>query len=298
MKFIIVLIIVLIILFTEELYRYVFRRKPSKLFNIFFDAKGHEENYYITRDKAKAELEAIEHKTYEIKSDRGETLKGFYYPSGENRNIIAFIVHGYRSEHNETAGMFYPYYKSRGIDLFCCDHTASGISEGDYIGFDVLETEDTLKWTEFLINEFGEDVSIILHGFSMGAATVMKMSSRCPENVKFIIEDSGFRNAKASLSHQVGPMYEPLRLINRIFAGYDIKNSDVTESLMKSEIPFLFVHGRDDRLVPYENGPWLYDFYKGEKDCFFPENTRHIESMYTNPEEYGRKIDEFIKKYI
>lgn len=285
-------------LFTEELYRYVFTRKSSKLFTKLFDTKGHEENYYFKRDEAAERFRNAEHKEYEIISDRGEVLKGYYYPCGSEGKTIAFIIHGYRSEHAETAGMFYDYYKSREIDLFCCDHTASGDSEGDYIGFDIFETNDSLKWIDFLIKKFGKDIQIILHGFSMGGATVLQMSGRCPENIKFIISDSGYINAKASLKHQVGPMYQPLRLINRIFAGYDLNASDVTESLSKADIPILFVHGRDDKLVPFENGQALYEMYHGEKDFFFPIDTKHIESMYTSSKEYEKKIDSFVEKYI
>ncbi len=284
--------------FTEELYRYVFRRKSSALFTKLFDSKGHEGKYYVTRDLAAEKLRNTEHMEYEITSDRGETLRGYYYPCGSKGKTVAFIIHGYRSEHAETAGMFYDYYRSRGIDLFCCDHTASGNSEGEYIGFDIFETKDCLKWIDFLIEKFGKDVQIILHGFSMGGATVLQMSGNCPENVKFIISDSGFINARASLKHQVGPMYQPLRLINRIFAGYDLNASDVTESLGKAKVPILFVHGRDDKLVPFENGQALYEIYQGEKDFFFPENTRHIESMYTSSEGYEKKMDKFVEDYI
>lgn len=54
----------------------------------------------------------------ELTNDRGDTLEGYYYPcSGAPCGRIAFIVHGYRSEHLETAGMYYDYYKSRGFDL-------------------------------------------------------------------------------------------------------------------------------------------------------------------------------------
>ena len=132
----------------------------------------------------------------------------------------------------------------------------------------------------------------------MGAATVMRMSSRCPENVKFILEDSGYADAYASMHHQVFFMYQPLRWLNKWIAGYDWNDSDVTRSLDQSRLPMLFVHGQEDRLVPYENGPKLYERYAGDKDCFFPEKTRHIESMYTNPEEYGKKIDVFLEKYF
>ena len=211
---------------------------------------------------------------------------------------IAFVIHGYRSDHLDTGGLYYDYYKSRGIDFFCCDHTAHGGSEGQFIGFDVLELRDCLQWIEFLKEKFGQDIEIILHGFSIGGGTVLQMSGHCPEQVKCIITDSAYRNARASLDHQIGPMYQPMRWINRVVAGYDLDDSDVTKSMEQSRIPILFVHGQDDKLVPFENGPSLYERYEGEKDCFFPTGTRHVESMYTSPREYAEKIDGFVKRHL
>lgn len=285
--------------FTEQMYRYVFcRKRPWLMRTLFHSTKGHKEAYYKLRDDSARRLREREHEEWTLRSSRGEALKGFYYPSGAKGKKIAFIIHGYRSEHAETAGMFYDYYRSRGIDIFCCDHTAHGESEGKYIGFDVFESKDCLDWVEYLVQKFGPDTQILLHGFSMGAATVMQMSSHCPPQVKFIIEDSGYQNARASLAHQVGPMYQPLRLINKLAAGYDLDDSDVTNSLKASRVPMLFVHGTEDKLVPSCNGPALYEMYEGEKDCYFPCCTRHIETMYTTPEGYGRKIDSFIIKYF
>lgn len=291
-------LLLLFILFTEELYRYVFCRRSSALFTRLFDSKGHEPNYYKTRDEAADRFRTVPCEEYTIQNDRGQKLKGFYYPCGAQGKKIVFLIHGYRSEHIETGGLFYDYYKSRGIDFFCCDHTAHGQSEGHFIGFDVFESKDCLLWIDFLKEKFGADVQLILHGFSMGGGTVLQMSGHCPDNVKFIIEDSGYKNAKASMDHQVGPMYHPLRLINRLVAGYDWNDSDVTKSLAASRIPILFVHGQQDKLVPYENGPELYESYQGEKDCFFPEKARHIESVYTNPDEYAAKVDQFMDAYL
>lgn len=286
------------VLFTGELYRYLFCRNSSALFSKLFDTKGHEDAYYVWRNGGTRNVQEAKQRVFTMKIGGGEERKGFYYPNGANGTKIAFVVHGYRSEHAETAGICYDYYKSRGIDLFCCDHVASGESQGNFIGFDVLETKDCLRWVDFLLEQFGADTEIILHGFSMGAATVLQMSSHCPKNVKFIVEDSGFINARASLQHQIGPMYQPMRVVNRAIAGYDLDDSDVTASLAQSTVPILFVHGRDDKLVPFENGPALYEMYKGEKDSFFPPDTRHIESMYTHPEEYSAKLDRFVEKYL
>ena len=291
-------LLLLFLIFTEELYRYVFCRRTSKLFCLLFDSKGHEEGYYAWRAQGAEQMEKADHETFTIRSPRGEALKGCYYPNGSEGKTIAVVVHGYRSDHCDTGALCCRYYKSRGIDVFAMDHTASGASGGSFIGFDVYESQDCLKWLDFLKEKFGPEVKLILHGFSMGAATVMQMSSRCPENVKFIIEDSGYRDAEAAMRHQVYFMFTPLRILNRWIGGYDWMASDVTESLRKSRIPMLFVHGKDDKLVPYENGPSLYEMYEGPKDCLFPGNTRHVETMYTSPELYAEKIDSFREKYL
>ena len=285
-------------LFTEELYRYVFCRRTSRLFCRLFDARGHEEGYYRVRDGAAENLRRTPCQRLTMVNSRGQTLTGFYYPCGAQGKKIAFIVHGYRSDHLDTGGQYYEYYKSRGIDFFCCDHTAAGESEGQFIGFDVLESADCLQWIETLKSRFGADIQILLHGFSMGGATVLQMSSHCPENVKFIISDSAYTNAYASMHHQVLFFYTPLRLINRLAAGYDWNDSDVTESLRRASLPILFVHGQDDTLVPYECGPALYGMYRGEKDCLFEPHTRHVETMYTSKEAYCKKIDSFIEKHM
>lgn len=285
--------------FTEELYRYIFCRHSSALFDRLCDHKnGHSEAYYHFRSNASKHLQDLAAEEFTITSPRGEPLKGYYYACGANGRKIAFILHGYRSNHADTAGMVYDYYLSRGIDVFCCDHTTTGESGGEFIGFDVLETQDCLAWLDFLRDKFGPDAQILLHGFSMGASTVLQMSSHCTDNVKFLISDSAYQNARASLDHQIGPLYQPLRQINRMVAGYDWDDSDVTNSLAACTLPILFVHGRDDKLVPFENGPALYNFYQGEKDYFFPEDTRHIESFYTSPQEYGEKIDCFLERYF
>ena len=295
---ILILLAVFLLFFTEELYRYVFCRPSSRLFCRLFDSKGHEAGYYELRDGCAEKLRKTPCEKLYLTSDRGEKLAGFYYPCGAGGKKIAFIVHGYRSDHLDTGGMYYDYYKSRGIDVFCCDHTAAGESEGRFIGFDVFESADCLKWIELLKEKFGADIQILLHGFSMGGATVLQMSGDCPENVKFIIADSAYTDAYASMHHQVLFFYTPLRLLNRVIAGYDWNASDVTGSLARARLPILFVHGREDRLVPCACGPKLYSLYQGEKDCLFPEKTRHVESMYTSPAAYCAKIDAFLERYM
>lgn len=285
-------------LFAEELYRYVFHRKGSALLSPFLDSFGHEAGYYVFRNTAADELRSLPRRELSIRSADGLELRGFYYPLGGQGRRIAFLIHGYRSEHAETAGMFLDYYRSRGVDLFCCDQRSHGRSEGRLIGFDVFEAEDCLAWVEELRRQFGPEVSILLHGFSMGAATVLRMAPRCPDCVKFLVEDSGYASAVTQLKGQLGPAYPLLARIHRLLSGRDLRESDVRPGLAESRLPILFVHGQDDPSVPFENALTLSGMYEGPKDSLFSPGTRHIETMYRQPERYARKLDAFLARYF
>ena len=285
-------------LFTGELYRYVFHRSGSALLAPFLDSFGHEAGYYVFRNTAADALRSLPRQELRNRSADGLELRGFYYPLGGGGRRIAFLIHGYRSEHAETAGMFLDYYRSRGVDLFCCDQRAHGRSQGRLIGFDSFEAEDCLAWLEELRRQFGPEVSILLHGFSMGAATVLRMASRCPENVKFLVEDSGYASAVTQLKGQLGPAYRLLSPIHRLLTGRSLSQTDVRPSLSVARLPILFVHGRDDPSVPFENAPLLFESYRGPKDSLFTPGTRHIETMYRHPELYRQKLDSFLARYF
>ena len=282
----------------EELYAYILLRRSSKLFSALLDRRGHQQDYYTARDTAASALRERPQERWTITSERGEPLQGFYFPGTGARKRVAFVIHGYRSEHADTAGRYYDFWAERGFDLFCCDHTAHGESGGAYIGFSVFEAEDCLRWVDTLITRLGSDVEIVLHGFSMGAATVLRMTDRLPPQVKFVIEDSGFMSAEGQLRDQTGPLYPVLRWMHMLVAGCDLSDGDTRTALERATVPILFAHGMLDRTVPYENGPALYEFYTGPKASLFVEGARHIESFHVAPERYAEAVDAMITQYM
>ncbi len=282
-----------------EVYKYAFCRRGSRILNPIMDKKSHSPDYYVHRDSAAKALREAPQQRFTIRSERGELLRGFYIPCGEKPcGRIAFLIHGYRSEHAEAAGMYREYYKSRGVDLFCVDHTAAGESEGRFIGYDVFESRDCLQWLDFLHDRFGTDIQVILHGFSMGGGTVLSMSDCCPPCVRFIVDDCGFSGPIDSLRQRLGLLVWPLAAINRVVAGYSLREGDVRPHLRRAKLPILFVHGTEDHTVPLAMGKELYDMYHGPKDCLFVEGAHHVESMHRAPEAYAAKLDGFIHKYI
>lgn len=108
------------------------------------------------------------------------------------------------------------------------DARGHGKSEGDYIGFGWDERKDYLQWINRIIKKDPQS-EIVLHGVSMGAATVMMTSGeKLPDNVKAFVEDCGYSSVKGELGYQLKEMFNlpafPLipvtSLVTKVRAGY------------------------------------------------------------------------------
>ncbi len=246
---------------------------------------------------------------YTMVNDRGQKLRGYLMKPEKESKVYVFGSHGYRSDgKGEWCHYAKHYVEELGYNMFFVDHQAAGESEGQYIGFSSFESKDALKWLDFMTAEFGSDIQIILHGISMGSATVMLMtgSEKLPENVKFTIADCGFTSAFDEFAYKV----EALRLpkltlslansINRKKAGYDFQNdTNALGAVAKSKIPMLFVHGGKDDFVPTHMVYLLHNECSSEyKDLLIVPDAGHAQSYRYGKTEYDKKIDEFIERFI
>lgn len=281
--------------FTAGAYQFSFGRSPLAR---PMSRRGRSPAFQRSREEAAARMRRLPHRTYTIVSARGVTLKGFYYPCGDSTSDkVAFLVHGFHSEHREAAGLYLRYYHDRGFDVFCCDNTAAGESGGRLVGFGVFERADCLRWLEFLQKTLGPDTRFLLHGFSMGGATVLGMGPDCPACVKAIVADSAFTDAARVLRPKMGVLYHPLHRLNRLVAGYSLDQTDVRSAVSRSPLPTLFVHGKADKVVPFSMGEELFALHPGPKDALFLPAAGHVETMFAAPEVYGAKLDEFLRRH-
>lgn len=246
---------------------------------------------------------------YTMVNDRGQKLCGYLMKPEKESKVYVFGSHGYRSDgKGEWCHYAKHWVEEKGYNMFFVDHQAAGESEGRYIGFSSYESKDSLKWLDFMIEEFGSDIQIILHGISMGSATVMLMtgSGKLPENVKFTIADCGFTSAYDEFACKLKSLHMPefslsiVNSINRKKAGYDFKkDTNALEAVGKAEIPMLFVHGGKDDFVPTYMVYLLHDACSSEyKDLLIVPEADHARSYYFGKNDYDEKTDEFIKKFI
>ena len=142
-----------------------------------------------------------------ITSHDGLKLHGTYF-KGEEGSKAVICFHGYTSQGLNDYGSLSQYYLKRGYRVLLIDERAHGQSEGRHIGFGVMDRLDGKRWVEWMVEKAGEDVQILLHGNSMGGATVLMMSGLdLPPQVKGIISDCAFTSMKDVFTHVLHSMY-------------------------------------------------------------------------------------------
>lgn len=242
---------------------------------------------------------------YEIMSKEGFPLHGYLIRSKKPSNVYVFYSHGYRSpDGGMEFGCLYPMWENYDYNCFFVDHRGHGKSGGNHISFGLHESEDNMEWLTFMKKEFGEDIQIILHGQSMGAATVLMMSDKeLPNQVKCIVADCGYACYFDEALHilqfpgnrlvlEVANLY--LRLVHNI----DMKKAKPVEAVAHSIKPILFTHGGKDSFVPTYMGKLNYDSCISEKEFHvFPE-AEHATSLLVYPDEYANCVGKFIHKFI
>lgn len=243
-----------------------------------------------------------------IMSDRGDGLVGYLMKAKKPSNVYVFGAHGYRSYGKKEFCGFAQYYLSKGINVFFPDHIASGESDGTHCSFGYYEREDCMKWLRYMTDHFGEDIKIILHGVSMGSATVCMMSGRnnLPDNVQFTVADCGFTTADALFKFKLKDLKVPdiglvkgVNLANKINHGFDFSDIAPVEAVKNARVPMLFVHGKEDNLVPSFMAQELYENCSNpNKDILIVEGADHAQAHVNGKQEYEDKIDAFIEKYI
>jgi fermentation-respiration switch protein FrsA (DUF1100 family) len=66
------------------------------------------------------------------------------------------------------------------------------------------------------------------------------------------------------------------------------------------EKPILLIHGKKDRIIPYTNSVEIFNTLKDNTDAslWLTENAGHIGSLQTYPEEYLKRVKNFLEKYM
>lgn len=209
----------------------------------------------------------------------GHRIHGWWIPK-ENAQKTILYLHGNAgniANRLEKVSIFH----SIDANTFIIDYRGYGFSEGipsergiyqdAYVAYRYL-TED---------KKIAPD-DIIVYGASLGGSVAVNLASRVP--LGGVILDSTFTSA-ADMGRILYP-FVPSFLINM--------KLDSTEKIKKVTAPKLFIHSKDDTIVPLDLGQKLFDMAP-EPKVFEEMVGDHVNAHFFEYDRYRYVVESFVK---
>ena len=240
-----------------------------------------------------------------IKNAKNKPIHAYVVKAEEPTDKWVICVHGYTSEPRRM-GSYALHHHKRGYNVLLPALRGHNVSEHHNITMGWLDRLDMLDWIGYLIKTYG-DISIVLHGVSMGAATVMMTTGeKLPENVKCCVADCGYSSVWDEFQNEIKETYHmaplpvliPSTVVSKIVNGYGFKEASCVNQLKKSVTPTIFIHGEEDLFVPYRMMDLNYNAAACEKEKLSIPDAEHAEAHLVHPDLYWSNTFRFIDKYV
>ncbi len=239
-----------------------------------------------------------------------QTLK---IPSGENKFLEAWLLnpksdskglvilfHGFRAEKSSMLDHAYVF-----LDLdyrvMLVDFMGAGNSYGNQNTIGYLEAQNVKQSYEFAVHELKEK-TIILCGFSMGAAAIVKAQHDYNLKVDKIILEAVYGKmsdaAKIRLNKipYVGkPFSYLITFWGGMLNGFNAFSMNPEEYIKKVSVPTLILCGGKDPRIPVKESERIFQ-NSGSKEKKFKifSNSFHHSYLKLYPEEWKKTIQDFL----
>ncbi len=279
------------------------------VFNTVFHRRtnvGRDKAYYRPYrpmiDAALERLAAMPLTEMSLTAADGTVLRADYYDRGCDRTAILF--HGYRATPYTNCPYQATLLADAGYNILLVHQRAHGKSDGAYTTMGYFEGGDSLGWID-RVAAMPHIRHIVLYGVSMGAVALGYASDRIPrEKVRAMILDCGYSGIDDQMKTDARKMHVPpeplfsvVRLLFRIRFGGDT-HAKVADSLGKTAIPALFLHGTADGSVPVEHGKVNFAACLSEKEAIYVPDADHTCAILAGGDHVRAAVLAFLDRYV
>ena len=205
----------------------------------------------------------LDYSEVSVRSRDGLELSGWWIPGGRERKA-ALLVHGlHASKASPYVLPALPVYAELGWNVLMIDLRAHGDSPGARTTLGLTEVRDVLGGLDWLAQHGYAREAVVLHGWSMGAATVLMVAAG--EAVRAVVADSGYARLSRLLRQRVGGLLYPgVALAAQTLLGAHPGRAAPEEAaarLRQTGTPLYLLHGTADRTVPFDHARALHAAY-------------------------------------
>lgn len=273
------------------------------------------EERFPDNPEVKEQLLQFKNQYYNIKTAHNRRIVARNFQSNTNCGKFVILVHGVYDNMYALSHYAIEYLK-RGYDVLMYNQRATGGSFGKAKSFGYYEKFDLHDIAKF-IRAHVSDKPIIVHGFSMGAATAALESAINEKDhiIDLYILDSPFSDLKEELMHitknakskKSGHLRRlPFKMLlslgnftNWLFMHFTYDKVKPKEAVKNTEMPMLIIHAQGDRVCPVRMGEEIFDCkVNGVRSIWTPEESAHVNAYYDYPVRYYERVTSFIDANI
>ncbi len=225
---------------------------------------------------------------------------------------LAILAHGFTDSASGLAYLAESYYE-REVSVLSLNLRGHGESGGSFSGLGSFHTDgkDVASWVQYVKKKFGKDVSIILHGVSMGGASVIQGAFFYSLPVALVVSDCSFSDYSTNVKNLVQNffpknwfstwmifgIYKFAAVSNVFVNGFSFEKNCPKRilSLSSHTIPLLLFHGEKDSLVNSKYSYELYDAAKEPRKIVVVKKAPHIGSWFYDKEKYMNEVFNYLQ---
>jgi hypothetical protein len=239
----------------------------------------------------------------QVPSINGYSLPGWFIKAADNGRAPAdraiMLVHAGGSDRREET-RYLPFFLLQGFDVLTFDRGCQGEGPCPVPGmtYGQRESRDVLSAYLYLTGKYDQ---VYAMGSSVGAASILIALPEMPRLAGVIAENpmvSFQRLIKDAPESRSMPGWATDLLIElaMLRGRFDGLQSARNSLPLARTTPIFFIHGKEDKVVPFRQTQELADRYSGPKTVWLADKGSHAAIWDADPADYEKRLAEFLNR--
>jgi pimeloyl-ACP methyl ester carboxylesterase len=202
-------------------------------------------------------------------------------------------------------------FRAGGWTVVAFDSRGHGNSGGGRPSYGYYEKADLKAVADWALARFAA-ATFVVFGESMGAATVLQYAPLDPR-IEAVIADCPFSSALGELDHRLKAAFvpKPFRALASLAAdsfcrrleGFSLAEADPSAAILDTEVPILFIHGLEDRFVPWRMSMVMAEtrrrkLPKARTELLLVPGAKHASSIRADRARYAEALQSFLDEAL
>ena len=243
-------------------------------------------------------FDALEKEASVFTSYDGYTLHTLMLRNPIPSDRYVLISHGYTDNHLGSL-KYTKMYLDAGFNVLLYDLRGHGQNADTFCTYSIRESKDLAALIADFRRHYGPDVTLGIHGESLGAASSIACLKDHPK-IQFVVADCAFSEILSVMKNGLRKMHIPTwfvyiaSLCTKIRYGVSYQEMRPIDSLKGSAVPILFIHGEKDDFIPSEHSRRMHEAVSATSELHIIPNAGHAASVLTAPDTYREVLYAFL----